>query len=137
MLNAVMATFFLYPITQTGWFPVNYVAISNRARPAVVPPPAPIQASVQGLPASRARASISQPARPDSFWQQPMAGGSSGGSIGGGTRASSRASLPTAVPPATVAGIGAHGSGGGGSSGGAEMVKALFDYVAQVRTDRT
>lgn len=141
------------PPFQTGWFPVNYVAISNRARPAAATPPsvpttstaggaAPAAAAaataapatVQGLPASNVPASTSKAARPDNFWQQPFsAGGSGGGAGGGGGRSNSRSSLPSALPPG-VSGGGR--GGGGGASGGVEMVKALFDYVAQVRRDQ-
>ncbi|CAM9661597.1 unnamed protein product, partial [Scytosiphon promiscuus] len=83
---------------RTGWLPVNYVAISNRARPAAAPPPVPsatttpvpsvqtTQATVEGLPSSNVPASTSKAARPNDFWQQPFgaAGGGGGASVGGG-----------------------------------------------------
>lgn len=80
--------------------------------------------TVQGLPASNVPASTSTAARPDNFWQQPFAGGGAGG---GGRGGGLRTSLPSG-------GGGAGGRGvGGGAGGGVEVVKALFDYVAQVR----
>ena len=97
------------------------------ARPVSTP------ATVQGLPSSRARSTASQAARPDTVWLKPFAGGAGAGAGAGGVAGNGRGapSPPTSVLPPAV-GPGGRGSGGGG--GRIEMVKALFDYVAQVCT---
>lgn len=122
-------------LSQTGWFPVNYVAISNRARPAMSTRPVSTPATVQGLPSSRAPATASNAARPDNFWQKPFSGGTGAGAGAGagvGNGRGAPAAPTSALPPAVR-----HGGPGGGAGGGGErieMAKALFDYVAQVRT---
>lgn len=100
--------------------------------------PAPSQVTVQGLPTSNVPVSTSKAARPNDFWQQPFAGGGAGGSAGrggnGGWRGGARTSMPSAAPLGVGGGGGGdRGGAGGGASGGGEMVKALFQYVAQVR----
>lgn len=122
--------------SQTGWFPVNYVAISNRARPAMSTRPVSTPATVQGLPSSRAPATSSQAARPDDFWQKPFSGGTGAGAgAGAGAVVGNGRGAPAAPTSALPSAVGHGGPGGGGGAGGEriEMAKALFDYVAQVR----
>lgn len=88
---------------------MNYVAISDRARLALTQPSAP----------SNVTARAAMPA--------PMMNISQGqGSVGPGTGSGSGAlvSLPASLPPSV--------SSSGGREGGVEMVKAIYDYVAQV-----
>lgn len=116
------------PSFQTGWFPVNYVAISTRARPSVAPPPVPTPATSAAprgtTPTSTLPANASQGLRMVSL-----------GRGGAGSGVASRSSLPTSIPP-VIGSRGAGGAGvgvaGGGSNGGLETVRAKFDYVAQV-----
>lgn len=105
---------------------MNYVAISNRARPSVAPPPVPTSAT--SAPPRSPRPAASAP--PNATQGLKMVSLGRGGAVGG---VASRTSLPTSMPPA----IGSRGISGasGGSNGGLETVKAKFDYVAQVGGD--
>ncbi|CAM9782395.1 unnamed protein product [Discosporangium mesarthrocarpum] len=119
---------------KSGWFPVNHVAVSGAARAALslpAPAPAPAPRSVSIIPPVQTltpttTAATSGGSRPGSL---RLGDGVGGLGLTGGT---GLASTVSPVVGGLSAGTSLNPSGGQGGQGqGKDIVRALFNYVAQ------